>query len=83
MRINRAILIAFAALATSVAGCKKTYLDTKPSDKVSDENLFATTSSAYAVLNGMNRIMTSNYPALNNNDYANDWVQKPPTWPMT
>ncbi len=74
--INRALLIAFAALATSVAGCKKSYLETLPSDKMRDENLFKTTTGAYAVLNGMNRVMTSNYPALDNTNFKYDWGAK-------
>jgi len=74
---NKILIFGVVALVSLGYGCKKSYLDTAPSDAITDENLFATTESAYAVLNGMNRTMTTNVPALGStNNAANDWGAK-------
>lgn len=46
-------ILIIAASIVVLAGCKKDYLDTKPSDAVSQEQLFSDYNSAVAALNGL------------------------------
>lgn len=50
-------LILVAALLISFSACKKEYLDTVPTDQVSSESVFTTTTNAMQALNGIHRIM--------------------------
>jgi len=63
MKINNKIYaIACAALlGIGFAGCKKSYLDTTPSDQIAASDMFKTTSSAYTALNGMHAYMNESY----------------------
>lgn len=76
MRINKIILIAILAVGTSLAGCKKSTLETQPSDAATDDNLYTTTTGAYMVLDGMNRTMSDRAPALGDNTRHNDFGAK-------
>jgi len=50
-------ILSLSLLGLVFAGCKKDYLDTKPSDAVTGEVLFETTSAAYIALNGIHSLM--------------------------
>ncbi len=76
MRISNKFLILALAVGTTLAGCKKSVLDTQPSDAATDENLYTTTTGAYMVLDGMNRVMSDRAPALGDNDRHNDFGAK-------
>ncbi|MBH8575633.1 RagB/SusD family nutrient uptake outer membrane protein [Nostocaceae cyanobacterium CENA369] len=53
--------IVFGALVVSsfmtISGCKKDYLETKPTDKVDNVSIFTTTANASVALNGIYRYM--------------------------
>lgn len=61
MKINK--IFGYAGLAVGMlftaTSCKKSYLDTKPSDQVMLEDVFKTTVGARSVVNGMHRILYS------------------------
>lgn len=42
-----------------ISGCGKDYLETRPTDEVSEEEAFSTTTNVWAALNGIHRIMYS------------------------
>lgn len=46
-------ILIIAASIVALAGCKKDYLDTKPSDAATEEQLFSNYNSAVAALNGI------------------------------
>lgn len=50
-------IILIAALFLTFSSCKKEYLDTFPTDQVSAESAFTTTTNAMQALNGIHRIM--------------------------
>lgn len=65
MRLIRLAMFGLsAAVLFSATGCKKSYLETTPSDAITDENLYASTKGAYMVLDGMARLMTTTGSAL-------------------
>jgi hypothetical protein len=69
------ILVAVASIVIFY-GCKKSYLDTVPSDAVTDANLYTTTTSSYQVLDGLERLMNTtgaSYEPLGGGSRANDW----------
>jgi hypothetical protein len=78
MRITKFLIPALAATLLFSVGCKKTYLDTAPTDSITDESLFETTTSAYTVLDGINRMMSERFAALTEqaNKSENDWGAK-------
>lgn len=53
------ILIALALLLAVGTGCKKSYLDTNPTDEISSGEMFKTTQAAYTALNGIHSFMIS------------------------
>ncbi len=59
-------LIGFAVLAQVISSCKKTYLDTLPTDALPSELVFTTTTNALAALNGIHRSLYYQY--LSNQD---------------
>ncbi len=63
MKINKKIyVIAIAAiLGMGFVGCKKSYLETSPSDQLAGNDLFKTTGSAYTALNGIHSYMNESY----------------------
>lgn len=64
-------LLSLTLVGTSLAGCKKDYLATKPSDAVTGEVLFETTSAAYIALNGIHTLMvTSALAGDNHRDFG-------------
>lgn len=64
MKFNKMIYVTLAAVSLLAYGCKKSYLDTVPSDSVTDENLYTSTTGCYMVLNGMNRLMSTTGASL-------------------
>ena len=69
MKINHKIVLSLALLTAVGTGCKKSYLDTTPTDKVSEEVIFETTKGAYVALNGIHSLMISD--KLFNNSHDN------------
>lgn len=61
MKLNKYIGFASLALAIAVgaSSCKKTYLDTKPTDQVVYQDVFKTTQGARSVINGIHRTLYS------------------------
>ena len=57
------IVIVF--LAFFILGCKKDFLNTSPTNKVDDSNVFTTVSNAKTVLNGVYRYMFDRYSNQN------------------
>ncbi|MBS7564447.1 RagB/SusD family nutrient uptake outer membrane protein [Mucilaginibacter sp. Bleaf8] len=55
--------VAIASLALS--SCKKDYLNTAPTDQYNKDVVFSTTANAYGVLNGIYRLMYSQYSNQN------------------
>jgi len=73
---NLKYIVAMLALGSLATGCKKSYLDTTPSDAVSSQNLYGTTESCFLVLDGMERLMNTtgaSYLQAGGTDRANDW----------
>jgi len=68
-------LIGSLVLAGSLAlgSCKKSYLDTTPTDQLSANDIFKTTTGAYTALEGIHNLMIST--AFYNDNHAN-WGQK-------
>lgn len=75
--MKKYIVVTMAFVMLSVTfGCKKSYLDTVPSDAVSDKNLFTTTESCLLVLDGLERLMITtgaSYLMEGGTTRANDW----------
>jgi hypothetical protein len=65
---KKMFLILFAALAT-LGSCKKSYLETKPTDKLPSTDLLGTTTAGYTALRGIARYISSDnagaYPNTN------------------
>jgi len=63
MKINNKIYaIALAALlGIGFVGCKKSYLETSPTDRIAGDDLFSTTGGAYTLLNGLHSYMNESY----------------------
>ncbi|WP_143309820.1 RagB/SusD family nutrient uptake outer membrane protein [Chitinophaga vietnamensis] len=61
------IFIAGAVAASLLSSCKKDYLNTSPTDAVSEGDLFVDTKGGWAALNGIHRAM---YSAYDNQDQA-------------
>lgn len=78
MRITKFLIPALAATLLFTVGCKKSYLDTAPTDSITDEALFETTTSAYTVLDGIHRMMSERFASLpeSNPQSENDWGAK-------
>ena len=53
--------ISTVCLVILLAGCSKTYLDTKPTDAASPETVFETTGNAALAINGLAKMMTIQY----------------------
>jgi hypothetical protein len=60
LKYNLFILIVLVGLFTA---CKKDYLDTFPTDSVADAAALTSTQNAYAALNGIHRILYTQYDA--------------------
>ena len=50
-------ILSFLLIALTFASCKKSFLETNPSDMSDDASVFKTTDNAMAALNGIHRIM--------------------------
>ncbi|QNK63080.1 RagB/SusD family nutrient uptake outer membrane protein [Pedobacter sp. PAMC26386] len=61
MTFKNKLFIPLAAFALSMGACKKDYLVKSPTDAVSDEAIFLTTTNAMAALNGIHRSMFLQY----------------------
>jgi hypothetical protein len=59
MKIYKISIAFFLLAAVAITGCKKSYLETKPSDEVPLSDAFKTTTGCKAALQGINRIMFS------------------------
>lgn len=59
MKANKYVYIAATAMSLFSFGCKKSYLDTVPSNRITDENLYTSTDGCRMVLDGMARIMNT------------------------
>lgn len=53
--------MAMAALSLLIASCKKEYLETVPTDQVAQSEVFKTTANAMAAVNGIHRMMYSQF----------------------
>jgi hypothetical protein len=53
--------ILFVTAIATLASCKKDYLETEPTDAVSTATVFASTKSAKLAVNGLAKMMTSQY----------------------
>lgn len=62
---NKIIITLTGALLLSFVSCKKDYLETSPTDKVSNSAVFTTTSNANTSLNGIYRYMFNRYSNQN------------------
>ncbi|WP_134088848.1 RagB/SusD family nutrient uptake outer membrane protein [Olivibacter sp. XZL3] len=51
--------IVMLALLMAMSGCSKDYLETRPTNQVSADEAFSTTTNVWAALNGIHRIMYS------------------------
>jgi len=71
---KKILVSAFAVASLTIMGCKKDYLDTKPTDQMSVDDLFSTTQNAYIILNGMHNYLTA--PGAGGQGNAADWGQK-------
>jgi len=73
---NLKYIVATLALSSLVFSCKKSYLETTPSDAVSSQNLYGTTQSCFLVLDGIERLMNTtgaSYIQEGSGQRANDW----------
>lgn len=59
MKFKKHVGAFFLAGLFFLGGCKKSYLETTPSDAVTDANLFTNTTSAYQVIDGISRLMNT------------------------
>ena len=53
MNMRKIYLIAGVFIALSIAGCKKNYLETKPSNGVTEQEIFSKLGSVYAAIDGV------------------------------
>jgi len=63
MKLNHYRLLGLFIGALSFASCKKSFLDTFPTTAVAATDAVASTQNAYAALNGIHRIMYTQYDA--------------------
>lgn len=68
MKIKLIIVVAFTLI--SFSACKKSFLDTFSTTAVSASDALATTQNAYAALNGIHRIMYTQYDAQPQGGYG-------------
>lgn len=63
MKFNKYIKVssAVALLAIGAASCKKSYLDTAPTNQTSPSTVFATVENAEGAVNGLSRMMKAQY----------------------
>lgn len=74
MKFNYKILGSLVLAGSLALGsCKKSYLDTTPTDQLSANDIFKTTTGAYTALEGIHNLMIST--SFNNGNHAN-WGQK-------
>lgn len=71
---KKLLVSAFVATSLITVGCKKDYLETKPTNQINVNQLFETTQGAYTLLNGMHNLFTSAQPWGGTN--AANWAQK-------
>jgi hypothetical protein len=78
MCVTKFLMPTLLAVLLFTAGCKKSYLNTAPTDSITDDALFETTTSAYTVLDGIHRMMSERFGALpeQNPQSENDWGAK-------
>ncbi len=57
MKYNKIFYLVLAAAMFSLGSCKKDYLDTTPTDRVSEADVFKTTSNAWGAINGIHRML--------------------------
>lgn len=60
-KINQYSLYVFALMLLAMSSCKKSFLDTFPTTAVSASDALASTQNAYAALNGIHRILYTQY----------------------
>ncbi len=63
MKILKSIPILLAVMVVMLSACKKDWLDTFPTTAVSASDATKTTQNAYAALNGIHRVMYTQYDA--------------------
>lgn len=74
MKFNYKLLGSLVVAGSLALGsCKKTYFDTTPTDQLSSNDIFKTTTGAYTALEGIHNLMIST--AFFNGNHAN-WGQK-------
>lgn len=76
MKTNKYISAALIVVTVLTFGCKKSYLDTSPSNAITDENLYTTTTSCFQVIDGIGRLMNTtgaSYLPLGGTTRANDF----------
>ena len=61
MTLKNKIYIPLLIAALSMGSCKKSYLDTAPTDSIADDQAYKTTANAMANLNGIHRSMFIQY----------------------
>lgn len=57
MKMKKTLLLSTLATVLLFSGCKKDYLETAPTDKVGQENIFTSTANANTAINGVYRFM--------------------------
>ena len=67
-------LVSLAAASLFTAGCSKDYLETRPSNNISTEDLVKNTTGLNTLLNGMHTLFTDPGAAFDGRAY--DWGQK-------
>ena len=67
--INKIFMGALLAGTAILASCGSDYLDTVPTESISDENAVATTENAYKTLNGVAKTMTIQQPGSSPSTY--------------
>ncbi len=60
-KFSKYLSIPAAVLILASTGCKKDYLETKPTDAVSSGSAFSTTANAMVALNGIHRLLYSQH----------------------
>src|SRR5687767_13305758 len=61
MKKMRIIYILTVTVVLSTVSCKKNYLDTAPTDQVTEQTILNTTANAQIALNGIHRIIWRQY----------------------
>jgi len=74
-------VLALATVSMLAAGCKKSYLDTNPSNAITDATLYTTAAGCRSVLDGMARNMNTNQASftldgVTTAQSASDWGEK-------